>query len=244
MWRIATGVVTVGVLLGASTCGGAQQEPQSDRGKAMEMKHENAAFGHEHHGESGEMPHSFEDAKMWAKHFEGPERDSWQRPEHVVERMEIQPGMVVADIGAGTGYFLPHLSSAVGPTGKVLALDIEENLVEYMRSRVEKEGYKNAFPKRVAPDDPGLPRQSVDRVLIVNTWHHISERSAYAAKLLEALKPGGAVYVVDFEQNSEKGPPKEFKLQPQQIAEELRKGGMEVDMISEELAEQYIVRGR
>jgi len=190
------------------------------------------------------MPHKFDDAEKWAKHFEGPERDAWQKPAHVVEKMEITPGMEVADIGAGTGYFLPHLSSAVGPEGAVHALDIEENLVTHMSQKAADQKLDNVHPRRIEPDNPALEEGSIDRILIVNTWHHIGERTEYAAKLKTALSEGGAIYIVDFELDSDKGPPRNHKLSKEAVVRELQEGGFETTIIEEDLEHQYIVVGR
>jgi ubiquinone/menaquinone biosynthesis C-methylase UbiE len=162
----------------------------------------------------------------------------------VVAALHLAPGSRVADLGAGTGYFLPHLSRAVGPTGKVLGLDIEPDMVRYMTERAAREGLANVEARQVALDDPGLPAGSVDRVLIVDTWHHIDGRAAYAARLRAALAPGGAVYVVDFKQDAHRGPPPELRIKPEQVAEELRRGGLAASITDVALPEQYVVVGR
>ena len=169
---------------------------------------------------------------------------AWQKPGEVVDLMEIEPGMTAVDLGAGTGYFLAHLSAAVGEGGQVLALDVEANLIRFMEERAEREGWGNVEPRRIPFDDPELADASVDRVLVVNTWHHIGERSAYSAKLLHALKPGGRVYVVDFTRDSPSGPPPEERLEPQQILDELEDGGLEAELLAETLPRQFIVVGR
>ena len=87
---------------------------------------------HAHHGDHH---HRFDDAAAWSKVFDDPARDAWQKPAAVVSAMTIAPGMTVADVGAGTGYFEPHLSKAVGPSGKVLAIDIETDMVRWTNER-------------------------------------------------------------------------------------------------------------
>jgi len=77
------------------------------------------------------MHHGFKDVARWIKVFDHPERDQWQKPQAVVSALQLEPGMSVVDIGAGTGYFLPHLRAAVGDAGRVLALDVEPNMVAY-----------------------------------------------------------------------------------------------------------------
>lgn len=185
--------------------------------------------------------HHFEHAEQWAEEFDDPSRDSWQKPEVVVAAMQIAPGMTVADIGAGTGYFEPHLSRAVGPNGKVLALDIEPDMVRYLRDRATRERLANVDARQVAPDDPGLPAASVDRVLIVDTWHHIANRTAYASRLVAALKPGGEVIVVDFRRDAHRGPPPEHRIAPEEVARELSAGGLAARVSDAALPEQYVV---
>jgi SAM-dependent methyltransferase len=198
---------------------------------------------HGRHGGHGPLVHRFESAAEWAAALEGPERDAWQRPAEVVKAMALADGMVVADLGAGTGYFLPYLSRAVGATGRVLALDIEADMVRWMRDRIQREGLGNVEPRIVLGDDPLLPDASVDRILVVDTWHHIPDRAAYSRRLARALRPGGSVWVVDFQLASSHGPPKEHKIAPDVTAEELRSAGLTVRVDDATLPEQYIVVG-
>jgi ubiquinone/menaquinone biosynthesis C-methylase UbiE len=197
---------------------------------------------HHHHG--GPLVHRFENAERWAKEFDDPARDAWQRPADAVAALQISPGMTVADVGAGTGYFLPHLSRAVGPQGKVLALDIEPDMVRYMKERAGREGLANVDARLVPLDDAQLPARKVDRVLVVDTWHHIDARVAYAARLRAGLAPGGAVFVVDFKLDASHGPPREHRLSPEQVVAELGQGGLRAEILPARLPEQYIVAGR
>jgi SAM-dependent methyltransferase len=152
--------------------------------------------------------------------------------------------MRVADLGAGTGYFLPHLSRAVGPKGKVLGLDIEPDMVRYMNERAAREGLANVEARVVPGDGPGLAPASVDRVMIVDTWHHIPERVAYAQKLRAALAPGGAVYVVDFKKEAKHGPPPSHRLAPEDVMKELAAAGLSVEKVDVALPEQWVVAGK
>lgn len=190
------------------------------------------------------MPHRFDDPQKWAQDFDNPERDAWQRPAEVVAVLKLSPGMAVADIGAGTGYFEPHLSAAVGPKGRVYAKDVEESMVRYIGERMSKLGLTNVTAEKVPFDSPSLAASSVDRILIVNTWHHIDQRDAYARKLKEALVPGGFVAVVDFTMEAEKGPPKDHRLSPEAVQKELESAGLTPELATESLPDQYIVLGR
>lgn len=226
------------VLLAA--CGGGQEQ-------AVEPEAEPAHHGADHPGGAEHAPHAghhhdFSDAERWAELFDDPERDAWQRPTEIVELLAIEPGMTVVDLGAGTGYFLPHLAPAVGDHGSVVALDVEEAMVEHMRRRIAEQGIARAEARVVSPDDPGLAPGSVDRILIVDTWHHIGDREAYAAKLREALEPGGFVLVIDFTPDSPHGPPPAMRLPSATVAAELRAGGLEPTLLSETLPYQYAVR--
>jgi len=202
-----------------------------------------ARAGHAHH-HGGGYHMDFSEVERFARHFDDPSRDAWQRPTEVVQLMQLQAGQVVADIGAGTGYFLSHLARGVGPKGRVLALDVEPNMVEYMRRRGGQEGWAQVFPGVIPPDDPKLQPASVDRILIVNTWHHIGQRSQYAAKLARALKRGGSVWIVDFTPESDIGPPADHRLTSEQVVTELAGGGLRAAVVTAEtLPKQYVVRG-
>ncbi len=222
-----------------------------------EPQHQDAAHGHrgDHQGHGGHqgheseyqhhtMAHDFSGADEWSARFDSPKRKAWQKPAEVVKLLAAEPGMTLVDLGAGTGYFLSHLSAAAGDGGRVLALDPEPDMIRFMRERARREQLANVEPQRIPFDDPELEPASVDRVLIVNTWHHIQERPAYARKLLAALKPGGSVYVVDFTRDSPSGPPVEERLKARQVIAEFAAGGLEASMVEETLPRQYVVVGR
>ena len=203
-------------------------------------------MGHDHehhHDHPGPLGHRFEHADQWAAQFDDPKRDAWQKPDEVVAALALQPGMTVADIGAGTGYFEARLSKAVGDSGKVIAIDVEADMVRYLRERATREKLANVEARQAASDDPSLAPASVDRILIVDTWHHIPEREAYTKKLAAALKPGGAVVVVDFTQETDKGPPREHRIPIDQVKRELEAGGLKASVVDESLPDQFIVKG-
>ncbi|MCB0386735.1 MAG: class I SAM-dependent methyltransferase [Bdellovibrionales bacterium] len=201
---------------------------------------------HSSHKHSGDMPHSFADADKWAKVFDDPKRDEWQKPGKVVEWMEIKSGMKVADIGAGTGYFLPYLNKVVGTKGSVMALDIEPNLITHMKNRIEKEGLSQTQAFLTDPDNPRLEAKSLDRILIVDTWHHIGDRAAYAKHLKSALKKNGQIYIVDFEPGKPGvGPDDRHRMPPDKVMAELAAAGLQAKVLkTEDLHYQYIVVAR
>lgn len=190
------------------------------------------------------LVHRFEHASDWTGQLDAPDRVAWQKPAELVAFMNITPGMKVADIGAGTGYFLPYLSRAVGENGEVLGLDIEPDMVRHMKERAEREGLQNVTPRLVDGDNPGLADHSVDRVLIVDTWHHIPDRERYAARLARVLAPGGAVYLVDYTMTSPHGPPGAHRIAPDAAAKEMASAGLLTEIDTDILPEQYVVIAR
>ncbi len=205
--------------------------------------HHKGPHGKDGHPE-GAHKHKFKAPEEWATRWNDPSRDAWQKPSEVISLMEITPGMQVADLGAGTGYMLPHLAKAAGAEGSVLALDIQPEMLTYLEARVAKEGWTTVKPTKVPMDGPGLDAASLDRLVTLNTWHHIQDREAYAAKVKEVLKPGGLFMIVDYTLEAEPGPPKAYRLAPEAVVKELQAGGLDAKIATETLPKHYIIIGR
>ena len=126
----------------------------------------------------------------------------------------------------------------------MLALDVEPHVVTYLKRRVKKERLGNVTVQQVAANDPGLADGSVDRLLVVNTWHHLPQRAQYAAAMNRALRPGGFVVVVDFTAESPEGPPAHARLSPATVIAELQAGGFSARTVAENLPFQYVVIGQ
>lgn len=126
-----------------------------------------------------------------------PARDSWQKPKQVVERLDIQPGARVADLGAGGGYFTWYLAAAVGPHGKVYAVEIDDTALVIIEREMKSRGVRNVVPIRGEPGDAKLP-EPVDLVFSCDTYHHMQDRIAYFQSLARYLKPDGKVAILDF----------------------------------------------
>jgi arsenite methyltransferase len=126
-----------------------------------------------------------------------PARDAWQKPKQVVERLDIQPGSRVADLGAGGGYFTWYLAAAVGPQGKVYAVEIDDTALAIIEKEMESRGVTNVVPIRGEPGDAKLP-EPVDLVFSCDTYHHMEDRVAYFQSLARYLKPDGKVAILDF----------------------------------------------
>jgi ubiquinone/menaquinone biosynthesis C-methylase UbiE len=126
-----------------------------------------------------------------------PSRDAWQKPKEVVDKLALQPGWRVADLGAGGGYFTWYLAAAVGPQGKVYAVDIDDTAVAMIEKGIKSQGVTNVLPIRAEPRDAKLP-EAVDLVFTCDTYHHMKDRSAYFQSLARYLKPDGQVAILDF----------------------------------------------
>lgn len=132
------------------------------------------------------------------QYYSDPGRDEWQKPEEVIRTMNLKPGDVVADIGAGTGYFTGRFATAVGPGGKALGLEISESLVKRMNEDAERMGLDNYQALLVKTDDPGLEPGSVDVFFLCDAYHHLDNRTAYFRNAAKYLKKDGRVVIVDF----------------------------------------------
>ncbi len=124
-------------------------------------------------------------------------RDRVNEAEIIMDIADVRPGMTVADIGAGEGYYTVRLAKRVGPHGRVLAEDIMPEIIDALAGRVTRENWENVSVKLGTPDDPRLPPGSFDRIFMVHMYHEISEPYAFLWRLYPALKQGGEIIVVD-----------------------------------------------
>jgi ubiquinone/menaquinone biosynthesis C-methylase UbiE len=162
--------------------------------------------------------------------YEGFFRDSWQQPERVIEALGLEPGNRVADLGSGSGYFTLRLARAVGPAGRVYAVDVDEQMNDYLRERVRDAGLDNVEVIRGEYEDPLLPDGEIDLLLTVNTYHHIQERPSYFRNVLTDLASDGRVAIVDFD--SRKGwfvRLMVHSVPKQEMIDEMREAGYRLD---------------
>jgi SAM-dependent methyltransferase len=167
--------------------------------------------------------HRFSIADKWAQIFDDPARDAWQKPDGVIRALELAPDAVVADVGAGTGYFAVRLARAV-PKGRVYGVDAEPDMVRYLAQRAQREGFTNLTAVAAKPTNPGIP-SAVDLVILVDTYHHVSDRERYFRELKKSLKPGGRLAIIDFTLDSPVGPPQRARLPASAVKDELARAG-------------------
>jgi ubiquinone/menaquinone biosynthesis C-methylase UbiE len=125
-------------------------------------------------------------------------RDAWQQPERVVRELGIRAGDRVADLGVGGGYFTFHLADAVGPTGRVYAVDVDEGMIDYVKGEAARRGYPQVETVLAAHDDPRLPADGVDLIFTCDTYHHLENRTAYFKAAARYLGPGGRIAILDY----------------------------------------------
>lgn len=191
------------------------------------------------HGEEPGYHHSFGNAETWAKEFDDPKRDAWQKPEAILDALQLTQTARVADIGAGTGYFSVRIAKRV-PDGKVFAADVEPDMLHYLGERAHREQLHVLQPVQANADTPNLP-EPVDVALIVDTYHHIDDRVAYFSRLKSSLRPGGRLAIVDFKTDAPEGPPPERRIAPEKVIAELEQAGYALVGRHDFLPRQYFL---
>lgn len=198
-----------------------------------------APAGHPAHG-GHHGHHGFANATASSKMLDDPSRDEWQRPDDVIRALALEPRMTVADVGAGTGYFAVRLARAV-PEGLVIGTDIEPDMARFLEERARREQLTNLRAVTSTAHRSGLAPGSVDRILVVDVWHHLEKRQDYARDLAAALRPGGRIAIVDFTATAKHGPPASMRITPEAMIAELEAAGMKAVRSPVTLPDQYIV---
>jgi len=160
------------------------------------------------------------------------QRDSWQKVEEIFAALQVNEGDWIADVGAGAGFFSFRLSERVGPTGKVIAQDIDADVLAELREAARREGFSNIETIVGSTDDPRLPEAALDGVLIVNAYHEMREYEAMLAGIKRALRPGGRLVVVDMppadESMSRRGQMQQHDIAIGLVVDDLGAAGFEV----------------
>jgi ubiquinone/menaquinone biosynthesis C-methylase UbiE len=138
------------------------------------------------------------DVPTWVQRFEKPGREVYDRRKQIAAAVHLKKGAAVADVGAGTGLYTMMFSGAVGPAGKVYAVEIAPRFLDYLAVRAKKAGAKNVEVVRGTADSVELPPASVDRVFLCDTYHHFEHPQKNLASIGKALRPDGELLVVDF----------------------------------------------
>ncbi|HTM32137.1 MAG TPA: class I SAM-dependent methyltransferase [Vicinamibacterales bacterium] len=174
--------------------------------------------------------------------LERPEREAEEEPARAIEALDIKPGMTVADIGAGSGYYTVRLARKVGADGKVYATDIQVGMLSIIQRRAAMEKLTNIVPVLGAADDPKLPPGSVDLALMVDVYHELAAPQAFVRRLREALKPDGRLVLIEFRKEDPRVPIKEeHKMSVAEVRQELSADGYAIDRVIDVLPWQHII---
>ncbi len=182
------------------------------------------------------------DHRAYVAMLEDPARDAWQKPREVIEALALRPGQVVADIGSGSGYFTLRFAHHVGDQGRVYAVDVDPEMVRDLNRRVRDLGRRNVVTVLADPDDPLLPDASVDRFVIVDTWHHIADQARYLGLMKRMLRPAGQVVMIDFQKKDlPVGPPPAMKIARDDLVRQLEQSGFRLAAEHTFLPYQYFL---
>lgn len=174
--------------------------------------------------------------------MESHERDEWQKPAEVLKALRVRPRQVACEIGAGPGYFALRLGRAVGTDGAVFAIEVEPRILEVLRGRIEKSGLVNVMPVLGLPNEPLIPLNSCDLILVVNTFHHFPDGVSYLRRLARSLRKGGRLVNIDFhKQELPVGPPVEHKVSREEFLSKARSAGLLLKAEHQFLPYQYFL---
>lgn len=174
--------------------------------------------------------------------LERSEREMEELPETALDRIGVRPGMTVADVGAGSGYFTVRLAKRVGPSGKVYAADVQPEMVAMVRSRASREKLTNIYPILSTESDPKLPRACCDLILLVDVYHEFSQPQRMLERMREALKPDGRLVLLEYRKEDPHIPIRsEHKMSVEEARLELEAEGYKLERVLKDLPRQHIL---
>jgi ubiquinone/menaquinone biosynthesis C-methylase UbiE len=174
--------------------------------------------------------------------LEGPDRDAWQRPDQIMDALDIGENSVVADLGAGGGWFTVRLARRVGPNGRVYAEDIQPQMIESIQRRVQREGLRNVQTVLGTAVDPKVPAGSLDAVLIVDAYHEIEQPVLLLRNVAKALKPSGTIGIVNFKKDGGgPGPTMDVRVDAEKVIADAQAAGLHLLKRENFLRYQYLL---
>ena len=174
--------------------------------------------------------------------LEGPDRDAYQRPDQIMDALQIGENSVVADLGAGGGWFTVRLARRVGPKGWVYAEDIQPEMIQAIERRVQREGLSNVKTVLGTPTDPRIPAATLDAVLIVDAYHEMEQPVTLLRNLAKSLKPTGTIGIVNYKKDGGgPGPAMDERVDPEQVIRDATAAGLELRKRENFLRYQYLL---
>lgn len=174
--------------------------------------------------------------------LERPEREAEEAPSIAIRALQLKKGQVVADIGAGSGYYTMRMADAVGPEGKVYATDIQTGMLDIVRRRVTAARLTNVETVLSAPDDPKLPADSLDLAIMVDVYHELSAPQEFIRRLRPALKRSGRLVLLEFRKEDPRVPIRpEHKMSIAEVKAELEPEGFRLSTVLNDLPWQHIL---
>jgi len=174
--------------------------------------------------------------------LERPEREDEEAPSKALDALDLKAGMVVADIGAGSGYYASRIAKRVGPTGRVIATDIQPGMIEILDRRIRMEGLSNITTVLGGADDPRLPPASIDLAIMVDVYHELQQPQLFLQRLKGAFKPDGRLVLLEFRKEDPKVPILEVhKMSVAEVKQELEAEGFVLDKVIDVLPWQHII---
>lgn len=195
---------------------------------------------------SGQAPRSQEHGRLFPPTdlglLEAPDRDLWQPPDQIMDVLGIAEASVVADVGAGSGWFTVRLARRVGPNGIVFAQDVQQEMLNAIKRRVDREGLTNVRPVLGQGSNPRLLRNTFDAILIVGVYNEIGDKVGMLRNLAAALKPPGRIGVIDFKlTGGGPGPPMEERVDPRIVMQDAARAGLRLLSQESFLPYQYFL---
>jgi len=171
-----------------------------------------------------------------------PERESEEAPSKAITALAIRDGAVVADVGAGSGYYTARLARAVGPSGRVVATDLQPGMLDIIRQKVSADGLSNVSLVQGRADDPVLPARTFDLILLVDVYHELASPQIFVRRLRDALAPGGRLVLIEFRLEDPRVPIREVhKMSVEQVRQELGADGFQIERVIDVLPWQHII---
>jgi ubiquinone/menaquinone biosynthesis C-methylase UbiE len=215
---VAAAALALGSWLYAASPAGEDRHPVSGRVIAPVMGYEGSAW------------------------LDRPERESEEQPSKAITALGIKPGQVVADVGAGSGYYTVRLAKQVGPSGRVYATDIQPEMIVFLQRRLERERIENVELVQATETNPRLPEGRFDVILMVDVYHELSQPQEVLRKLRPSLKPDGRLVLIEYRKESAWVPIREeHKMSVKEARMELEAEGYRFDRVIDVLPWQHIL---